>query len=388
MRNNEGETPLFLAAQHGKKGAFDALHPKCSIAGLRVLHDIRHCRKNDGNTILHVSIQGAYFGLIVDITKVLRPQIPMTTVLDLLKMWKKLVVNTIVARSTGEDKDQGMETNKGEPGLKTNICEHSHFKVRDVIKGQEDVIPTQRLPASPDHFVFFRLLQIMIELLLSVLGLDGEKWKEIMEPIREFTGLVQVIKSGIQRKEVFLEAEKKRSDVYGFKMPEDSKKEETRTGFFFLHRFGHGRGCVSSPVTRRGDSGEENLWRLFTARWGLAENRTQIEAWLRFLLSKRFSLWSAMATRGSGGSRRHQIFRSTSICDLSRPVRSPPVFFFLSHGSGVASSSSIDGSSEVASSSSSPFLCNTRVFFLLTREPCPPTDLSIFTALLLLRSTL
>lgn len=43
--------------------------------------------------------------------------------------------------------------------------------VRDVIKGQEDVIPTQRLPDSPDHFVFFLLLQIMIELLLSVLGL-------------------------------------------------------------------------------------------------------------------------------------------------------------------------------------------------------------------------
>lgn len=60
-RNEDGETPLFLAALHGKKGAFFALHPKCP-KGHHIKHDIVHCKRNDGNSILHVSIQGEYFG--------------------------------------------------------------------------------------------------------------------------------------------------------------------------------------------------------------------------------------------------------------------------------------------------------------------------------------
>lgn len=63
-RNIDGETPLFLAALHGKKGAFYSFHPKCSISGLHIVHDISHCRRNlDGNSILHVAILGEYFGM-------------------------------------------------------------------------------------------------------------------------------------------------------------------------------------------------------------------------------------------------------------------------------------------------------------------------------------
>lgn len=61
-RNNLGETPLFLAAKNGNKRAFYALHPQCPISGLDIRHDLVHCRRNDGNTILHVSILGEYFG--------------------------------------------------------------------------------------------------------------------------------------------------------------------------------------------------------------------------------------------------------------------------------------------------------------------------------------
>ncbi|KAJ8634977.1 hypothetical protein MRB53_009244 [Persea americana] len=69
-RNKEGETPLFQAALHGKKRAFYALHPKCTITGKDIKHDIVHCKRTDGSSILHVAIQREYFeksGLIKEI---------------------------------------------------------------------------------------------------------------------------------------------------------------------------------------------------------------------------------------------------------------------------------------------------------------------------------
>ncbi|XXG52133.1 hypothetical protein AAC387_Pa03g0527 [Persea americana] len=66
-RNKEGETPLFQAALHGKKRAFYALHPKCTIAGKDIKHDIVHCKRTDGSSILRVAIQREYFGLAYQI---------------------------------------------------------------------------------------------------------------------------------------------------------------------------------------------------------------------------------------------------------------------------------------------------------------------------------
>lgn len=59
-RNNEGETPLFLAVLQGQKGAFYALHPICTDTDHHNI--ITLCKKNDGNNILHVSIHGEHFG--------------------------------------------------------------------------------------------------------------------------------------------------------------------------------------------------------------------------------------------------------------------------------------------------------------------------------------
>ncbi|KAJ8634970.1 hypothetical protein MRB53_009237 [Persea americana] len=66
-RNKEGETPLFQAALYGKKAAFYALHPRCPITGKHIKHDIVHCKRTDGNSILHVAIQREYFGLAYQI---------------------------------------------------------------------------------------------------------------------------------------------------------------------------------------------------------------------------------------------------------------------------------------------------------------------------------
>lgn len=56
--NVEGETPLFLAALHGKKEVFMGLHYLCVPEGT----DYLYCRRKDGQTVLHSTINGDYFG--------------------------------------------------------------------------------------------------------------------------------------------------------------------------------------------------------------------------------------------------------------------------------------------------------------------------------------
>ncbi|KAG2665200.1 hypothetical protein I3760_16G119300 [Carya illinoinensis] len=60
-RNCEGETPFFLAAFHGKKGAFLYLHQICA----KTYQDSykSYSTRNDGNTTLHCAINGQHFDL-------------------------------------------------------------------------------------------------------------------------------------------------------------------------------------------------------------------------------------------------------------------------------------------------------------------------------------
>ena len=53
IRNNDGETPLFLAALNGKKETFGFLNAQFTEA--------HHVRRNNGDTILHAAIAGEYF---------------------------------------------------------------------------------------------------------------------------------------------------------------------------------------------------------------------------------------------------------------------------------------------------------------------------------------
>ncbi|BAT87366.1 hypothetical protein VIGAN_05072700 [Vigna angularis var. angularis] len=71
-RNLEGETPLFLAAVHGKREAFLCLHD------LKQNHDdddddddedYSLVKKSNGNTILHCTISSEHFGLALQIIK-------------------------------------------------------------------------------------------------------------------------------------------------------------------------------------------------------------------------------------------------------------------------------------------------------------------------------
>ncbi|KAG9451728.1 hypothetical protein H6P81_004632 [Aristolochia fimbriata] len=64
-RNEDGETPLVLAALHGKSKAFFAIHSKLESGD----SGLRHCRRDDGNTILHVAVLGEFFELAFDIIR-------------------------------------------------------------------------------------------------------------------------------------------------------------------------------------------------------------------------------------------------------------------------------------------------------------------------------
>ncbi|XP_057460450.1 uncharacterized protein LOC130750949 isoform X2 [Actinidia eriantha] len=71
VRNNESETPFFVAALNGKKDAFICLHDLIIPGGdenAKTVTDYPYCRRSrDGQTILHVAIEGEYFDLAYQI---------------------------------------------------------------------------------------------------------------------------------------------------------------------------------------------------------------------------------------------------------------------------------------------------------------------------------
>ncbi|GFZ04703.1 hypothetical protein Acr_17g0002750 [Actinidia rufa] len=77
VRNSESETPFFVAALNGKKDAFICLHDLIIPGGeenARTVTDYPYCRRSrDGQTILHVAIEGEYFGTPVDELKFTKP---------------------------------------------------------------------------------------------------------------------------------------------------------------------------------------------------------------------------------------------------------------------------------------------------------------------------
>ncbi|KAL5561749.1 hypothetical protein UlMin_031496 [Ulmus minor] len=62
IKNKDGETPLFMAALHGRKAAFLCLQSFLPPEG-----EISYCRRNDGETILHCALAGDYFDLAFQI---------------------------------------------------------------------------------------------------------------------------------------------------------------------------------------------------------------------------------------------------------------------------------------------------------------------------------
>ncbi|KAL8522951.1 hypothetical protein ACS0TY_013052 [Phlomoides rotata] len=58
LRNNDGDTPLFLTAVHGRKEAFLCLHRLCTTEEERS----DFSKGSNGKTILHAAISGEHLG--------------------------------------------------------------------------------------------------------------------------------------------------------------------------------------------------------------------------------------------------------------------------------------------------------------------------------------
>ncbi|KAE8667009.1 ankyrin repeat-containing protein [Hibiscus syriacus] len=63
IRNYDGETSMFVAAQHGKKGAFLCLNSYCQSPE----EGYSYCRREGGENVLHCAISGDYFDLAFQI---------------------------------------------------------------------------------------------------------------------------------------------------------------------------------------------------------------------------------------------------------------------------------------------------------------------------------
>ena len=61
-RNVDGETPIFLAALHGRKQTFLCLH-YIRNPDINTGPSYDNCRRNNGDTFLHCAIKGNYFGM-------------------------------------------------------------------------------------------------------------------------------------------------------------------------------------------------------------------------------------------------------------------------------------------------------------------------------------
>ncbi|XP_060676320.1 uncharacterized protein LOC132805411 [Ziziphus jujuba] len=59
VRNKKGETPLFLAALHGKASIFLYLHSICGTS-----YGYSYARRKDGDTFLHAAIAGEHLDLV------------------------------------------------------------------------------------------------------------------------------------------------------------------------------------------------------------------------------------------------------------------------------------------------------------------------------------
>ncbi|XP_068635274.1 uncharacterized protein [Aristolochia californica] len=73
-RNEDLETPLFLAALHGKRDAFFVLYHKLQEKLKEEQSISEYDRRNDGNTILHVAIMGEHFDLAFQIIHIYRKE--------------------------------------------------------------------------------------------------------------------------------------------------------------------------------------------------------------------------------------------------------------------------------------------------------------------------
>ncbi|RWR75614.1 serine/threonine-protein phosphatase 6 regulatory ankyrin repeat subunit B-like protein [Cinnamomum micranthum f. kanehirae] len=265
-RNMEGETPLFLAALHGRKEAFYTLHYKWS-SNKGPHEDFSHCKRNDGNSILHVVILGEYLDLAFQIIN-WYPELAKfknergQSALHLLAshpaafrsgchlglvgdfIYRCLLVEELeveseqglkgtFAEQSPEDRTpnipgnyetcfnaleifgNGLRAVFGPDTWKSFCC-----KVKADIETAQSSETTKetehKLPFPPNYYTFFSFFQFVLELLLIIFGLGFFKVTKMKEKKRKHTHSLQLMKKLVESADLW------EAEDTGSRPPDDS----------------------------------------------------------------------------------------------------------------------------------------------------------------------
>ncbi|XP_023532790.1 uncharacterized protein LOC111794857 isoform X2 [Cucurbita pepo subsp. pepo] len=287
IRNQEGETPLFLAALHGNKDAFLCLDAFCTCT-------IDHCRRsNDGHTILHCAILGDFFELAVHIIELYKELVEFVNVegftpLHLLATkpsafksgthlgrWKMIVYHCIFVdqikvephsfRHALPKKPLSLHQRPSYPNHHNcypgnyNTCAHFFsflwkgigmvFTVRTTNKkpnsttdadadaenppqqkGHDSMVKHHELPILPQNYATcFNFLKMASKAVLIVMGLGSAQIKKIQEKKEKHTWAVQVMNQLLQCASMY-EYDDNGGSPMGAK--EEAEEEETQPYHF------------------------------------------------------------------------------------------------------------------------------------------------------------
>ncbi|KAI9180376.1 hypothetical protein LWI28_004213 [Acer negundo] len=221
-RNQDSETPFFMAASHGHKHAFLCLH---SLCGPR--EGYAYSRSNNGETILHSAISGDYFDLAFQIIHHYKELVNSVNKRGLsplhllaakpsafrsgshLGRWNEfiyhcmnsvlLVVFICILAYVARAMDCTCD-NEGKPLASDaeNPCE-----------GEGDDVSNSKLKAQghqlfpPNYSVCFELVKLVSKAILVILGLGSNKIRKIREKKQNNTWSIQVMDELLKRASMY-----------------------------------------------------------------------------------------------------------------------------------------------------------------------------------------
>ncbi|ESR34152.1 hypothetical protein CICLE_v10006513mg [Citrus x clementina] len=176
-RNKESETPLFLAALHGKKDAFLCLH-----FFNQEMDRTASCRKNNGDTILHSAIFGEHFSLAFQI----------------IRCYPELV-NSVNENGLTPLHILASKPNAFKSSSRLGLFDSIIYCCIDLSKkddGEDQLFP-------PNYATCVLLFKVMMKAMLIVLGLGIWRINHITEKKERHTWAIQVMCELVQHASLY-----------------------------------------------------------------------------------------------------------------------------------------------------------------------------------------
>ncbi|XP_070675495.1 uncharacterized protein [Malus domestica] len=211
-QNVDNETPLFLAAVYGKKDAFLLMHYICTPNGHPKHYN--YCRRNDGDTMLHVAIAREYFGINVDELKAKRwdpynegiiktfkeeknPKYPENyqTCINFIRLFRTSILR-VIKNAVQANQRQGGEKKSADPeNQRTPNTSNSESESNDHSQGH------QKFPVN--YKTCFEFVKVISKAMLIVLGLGPTEIRKIREKKKKHKWSVQIMYELLERASMY-----------------------------------------------------------------------------------------------------------------------------------------------------------------------------------------